>query len=80
LEHYVFRGGSFKNYDLEAYNNYKALPVGLAAAGACCFGAAGAAVGMAQTWCTSLPSLFLLSTSAMLILFLFVQSSALLAR
>ncbi|BGP18622.1 hypothetical protein JCM10213_004171 [Rhodosporidiobolus nylandii] len=49
-EHYIFRGGSFANYDLENYNNNKSLPVGIAAALACCFGAAGAAVGMSQTW------------------------------
>ncbi|GAA5873523.1 hypothetical protein JCM8547_005611 [Rhodosporidiobolus lusitaniae] len=50
-EHFIFRKGSFqRGYDLEAYNNYKLLPVGIAAALACGFGVAGAVVGMGQTW------------------------------
>ncbi|GAA6000547.1 uncharacterized protein JCM10292_000478 [Rhodotorula paludigena] len=50
LEHFIFRRGSFSNYDLDAYNTYKKLPVGLAAFGGCACGVAGAVVGMAQKW------------------------------
>ncbi|GAA6004009.1 hypothetical protein JCM10207_006512 [Rhodosporidiobolus poonsookiae] len=50
-EHFIFRGGNFKSgYDLNSYNNYKALPVGIAAFAACCCGVVGAVMGMAQTW------------------------------
>lgn len=37
-------------YDLEVYDSFKLLPVGLAAAFAAGFGAAGAVVGMAEVW------------------------------
>lgn len=50
-EHFIFRQGSFtKGYDLDMYNTVSALPVGFAAFGATCAGAAGAVVGMAQVW------------------------------
>ncbi|GAA5991671.1 hypothetical protein JCM10908_001086 [Rhodotorula pacifica] len=51
-EHYIFRKGSFKNYNLERYNDNSNLPVGWAAAIATCCGAAGAIVSMSQTWWT----------------------------
>ncbi|GAA5894492.1 hypothetical protein JCM6882_004834 [Rhodosporidiobolus microsporus] len=49
-EHYIFRGGNFANYNLERYNDYKNLPVGIAAALGCGFGIMGAVLGMAQKW------------------------------
>ena len=39
-----------RGYDLEKYNTLSALPVGFAAFGATCAGAAGAVIGMAQVW------------------------------
>ncbi|GAA6049255.1 hypothetical protein JCM3770_005907 [Rhodotorula araucariae] len=49
-EHYIFRGGSFANYDLDSYNTYSKLPMGIAAGVSLCCGIAGAVLGMAQTW------------------------------
>ncbi|KAM0751475.1 hypothetical protein T439DRAFT_211182 [Meredithblackwellia eburnea MCA 4105] len=49
-EHWLFRGGKFSNYDLEAYNTRELMPVGYAALAATCFGVMGAVLGMAQTW------------------------------
>jgi len=49
-EHFIFRGGSFTNYDLESYNKLDLLPRGYAAILASCFGIAGAVLGMAQLW------------------------------
>ncbi|WOO78800.1 Purine-cytosine permease fcyB [Vanrija pseudolonga] len=50
-EHFIFRKGKFDNYNAkEAWNNRTLLPIGLAALASFCFGAAGAAVGMAQVW------------------------------
>jgi NCS1 nucleoside transporter family len=49
-EHYIFRGGSFTNYDLDSYNTYSKLPMGIAAGVSLCCGIAGAVLGMAQTW------------------------------
>lgn len=51
-EHYIFRRGSFKNYDLESYNTLSKLPKGYAAIGAACVGIAGAVLGMSQQWYT----------------------------
>lgn len=47
-EHYIFRRGSFKNYNLERYNDNTNLPAGWAAAFATCCGAAGTVLGMSQ--------------------------------
>ncbi|POY72303.1 hypothetical protein BMF94_4605 [Rhodotorula taiwanensis] len=44
-EHYIFRRGSFKNYNLERYNDNTNLPAGWAAAFATCCGAAGTVLG-----------------------------------
>ncbi|KAL5485186.1 hypothetical protein ACEPAI_7828 [Sanghuangporus weigelae] len=54
-EHFVFRrkGGSLGGYDLEAYDDWTRLPLGIAGITATCFGIAGAALGMAQTWYVS---------------------------
>ncbi|GAA5823276.1 hypothetical protein JCM11251_007547 [Rhodosporidiobolus azoricus] len=49
-EHFIFRKGSFANYNLDRYNDYKNLPIGIAAGLACGFGIMGAVLGMAQTW------------------------------
>jgi purine-cytosine permease-like protein len=50
LEHVAFRRNSFAEYDLDAYNDRKRMPVGLAALGAGCCGAVGAITGLAQVW------------------------------
>jgi purine-cytosine permease-like protein len=49
-EHIIFRKRDWKNYDALGWNDPKSCPWGLAAAGAFCFGVAGAVVGMAQSW------------------------------
>ncbi|KAK4687714.1 hypothetical protein P7C73_g2403, partial [Tremellales sp. Uapishka_1] len=50
-EHFIFRKGDYANYNVaEAWNQRTMVPVGYAAVFAGCCGAAGAAVGMAQTW------------------------------
>ncbi|KAL1409851.1 hypothetical protein Q8F55_003850 [Vanrija albida] len=50
-EHFIFRRADFDKYDAaRAWNNRALLPIGLGAMAAFCFGAAGAAVGMAQVW------------------------------
>lgn len=50
-EHFIFRKGNYENYDAAAaWNNKELLPWGAAALGATCFGAVGAAMGMAQIW------------------------------
>ncbi|GAA6061008.1 hypothetical protein JCM10212_001064 [Sporobolomyces blumeae] len=49
-EHFIFRRGSFKNYNLDLYNVHSNLPVGIAAGFAIGFGIAGAVVGMAAQW------------------------------
>ena len=52
-EHFIFRKGDYSRYNAaEAWNKKALLPVGYAAVAAGCFGAAGAAVGMAQLWWT----------------------------
>ncbi|ORX41128.1 cytosine-purine permease [Kockovaella imperatae] len=52
-EHFIFRKGDHANYNAaETWNRKSLLPVGYAAAASMCFGAAGAAVGMAQVWWT----------------------------
>jgi purine-cytosine permease-like protein len=53
-EHYLFRraGGPLGGYDFTAYDDARRLPVGIAGVLACCFGVAGAVVGMAEVWYT----------------------------
>ncbi|KAI0891409.1 putative nucleoside transporter [Annulohypoxylon nitens] len=51
-EHYVFRGGSFDNYLLEAWDKPEMLPVGWAGGPALLCGIIGAILGMATTWYT----------------------------
>lgn len=52
-EHFIFRKCSFDNYKVaNTWNNRKRLPAGWGALGAFCFGAAGVALGMSQTWYT----------------------------
>lgn len=50
LEHYVFRKGSFENYDLDAWNDPTRLPIGLGALAAFVVGVAGWVLGMVETW------------------------------
>ncbi|GAP83947.1 putative NCS1 family nucleobase:cation symporter-1 [Rosellinia necatrix] len=50
LEHYVFRKGSFENYDLDAWNDPARLPVGLGALAAFIVGVVGWILGMVETW------------------------------
>ncbi|KAH8700462.1 permease for cytosine/purines, uracil, thiamine, allantoin-domain-containing protein [Talaromyces proteolyticus] len=50
MEHFVFRGGDFSNYDLEAWNDSNALPVGIAASAAFLIGIVAWCMGMVQTW------------------------------
>lgn len=45
-EHFIFRKGDFKNYNLEAWNDRDALPMGLAAATAWLLGLAAWIIGM----------------------------------
>jgi purine-cytosine permease-like protein len=52
IEHWIFRRNSFANYDLDAYDDAKRMPMGLAALGAGCCGAVGAITGLAQVWWT----------------------------
>lgn len=50
VEHYVFRGGKFENYDLEGWNDPSRLPVGLAALVAFGLGIIAWVMGMVETW------------------------------
>ncbi|GAA5876977.1 hypothetical protein JCM16303_006356 [Sporobolomyces ruberrimus] len=47
-EHFIFRKGSFKRYNLEDYNVFSNLPLGIAAGLATGVGIAGAVLGMSQ--------------------------------
>ncbi|KAI7238833.1 hypothetical protein KC330_g2313 [Hortaea werneckii] len=49
-EHYIFRKGNFANYDLEAWNDPKKLPVGVAAFCAFALGVVMWIMGLVQTW------------------------------
>lgn len=49
-EHFIFRKGSFKRYNLEDYNVFSNLPLGIAAGLATGVGIAGAVLGMSQQW------------------------------
>ncbi|KAI2779655.1 putative nucleoside transporter [Daldinia loculata] len=51
-EHYLFRRGSFKNYNLDDWNNRSMLPVGYAGGLAFACGISGALIGMSTTWYT----------------------------
>ncbi|OTA87982.1 hypothetical protein M434DRAFT_80728 [Hypoxylon sp. CO27-5] len=51
-EHYLFRHGSFDNYDLEAWDNPEKLPIGHAGGLALICGIVGAVLGMVTTWYT----------------------------
>ncbi|KAA6407501.1 MAG: nucleoside transporter [Lasallia pustulata] len=50
LEHYLFRGGSLANYDLEAWNTPSKMPIGIAGLTAFVLGIVGCILGMVQTW------------------------------
>jgi len=49
-EHYIFRKGDFNNYNLEAWNDPKKLPMGIAAAIAFSLGIIAWVMGMVETW------------------------------
>jgi len=51
-EHFIFRrrGGLLGGYDLDAYDDFRKLPLGFAGVFAACCGVAGAVVGMAEVW------------------------------
>jgi len=49
-EHYWFRKGSIKNYDLNAWNDPSRMPVGYAGGMAFALGIVGCVLGMVQTW------------------------------
>lgn len=49
-EHFVFRAGSFTNWNFEDINNPKKLPLGVAALVALLVGWAGAVLGMSSVW------------------------------
>lgn len=49
-EHLIFRKGKFENYDLEAWNDPKKLPLGIGAAVAFCLGVIAWVMGMDETW------------------------------
>ncbi|KAF7162346.1 hypothetical protein CNMCM5623_007691 [Aspergillus felis] len=49
-EHYLFRGGSLSNYDLDAWDTPSRMPVGYAGLTAFLCGAAGWIVGMVETY------------------------------
>jgi purine-cytosine permease-like protein len=51
-EHFIFRGGRWSRYDLDAWSKQDLLPFGWGAIGAFCFGFLGAALGMKITWYT----------------------------
>ncbi|KAI0475758.1 permease for cytosine/purines, uracil, thiamine, allantoin-domain-containing protein [Xylariaceae sp. FL0804] len=49
-EHYLFRKGDVRNYDLEGWNDPARLPLGLAAAAAFALGVISWVMGMVETW------------------------------
>ncbi|KAK9422567.1 putative Purine-cytosine permease fcyB [Seiridium unicorne] len=50
VEHYWFRKGNYANYNLEAWNNPKQMPIGFAGGLAFALGIIGAVLGMSTTW------------------------------
>ncbi|KAK8079716.1 hypothetical protein PG997_007534, partial [Apiospora hydei] len=50
VEHWVYRGGDFGNYDLEAWNDPSKLPLGIAALAAFLLGVVAWIMGMVETW------------------------------
>ncbi|KAJ5798705.1 nucleoside transporter [Penicillium pulvis] len=49
-EHYIFRKGSFDNYDLEGWNDPARLPLGIGAGVAFILGVVAWCMGMSETW------------------------------
>jgi NCS1 nucleoside transporter family len=49
-EHFIFRGGDFKNWNLEDVHNPRKLPFGAAAFASLCLGWVGAVLFMSQVW------------------------------
>lgn len=52
-EHWIFRKGSWKRYDLDSWDNPALLPFGWGSIGAFLFGFLGAALGMKVAWYTA---------------------------
>lgn len=50
IEHYIFRGGDFGNYDVENWNNPSTMPLGVAALVAFLSGWAASVLGMCQSF------------------------------
>lgn len=49
-EHYIFRGGTVNNYDLDAWDDERQLPVGVAGAVAFVVGTGASLMGMRESW------------------------------
>ncbi len=49
-EHYLFRGGRYENYDLEAWNTPSRMPIGIGGGVAFAMGIVGFVLGMSETW------------------------------
>ena len=49
-EHFLFSRRRSPRYDISIYASSTRLPPGIAAIAACCIGAVGAVLGMAQVW------------------------------
>lgn len=50
VEHYLFRKGDMRNYDLDAWNDRDRMPVGYAGGLAFALGIVGCVLGMSETW------------------------------
>jgi NCS1 nucleoside transporter family len=50
IEHYLFRGASFENYDLEGWDDPARLPLGIGASIAFSLGVVAWCMGMVETW------------------------------
>ncbi|ORY65444.1 permease for cytosine/purines, uracil, thiamine, allantoin-domain-containing protein [Pseudomassariella vexata] len=59
VEHYLFRRGSYENYDLDAWNDPKRMPIGFAGGVAFACGIVGAVLGMQTTWYTGVLALMI---------------------
>ena len=49
-EHYIFRKGNFRNYNLEGWNDPTKLPLGIAGFSAFALGVVAWVMGMVETW------------------------------
>lgn len=51
-EHFIYRRGSFKNYNIDVWNDNSQLPIGIAGVLGFCVGVAGVVLGISQVWYT----------------------------